>query len=101
MDRFPGESWNHYNGRLVEANRAQRRLDLQAARIEAERTGKQPFDSASFRQAYHSVRPYPPDCEEMEAEYYLDYRSVRNLDEFMQALVRAVLYDSSDMRLDP
>ena len=68
MDRFPGESWNHYNGRLVEANRAQRRLDLQAARLEAERTGKQPFDSASFRQAYHSVRPYSPDYEEMEAE---------------------------------
>ena len=101
MERLPGESCNHYHGRLVEAIRAQRRSDLLAARLEAERTGKQPFDCATFGQAYHAVRPYLPDCEEMEAEYYLDYRSVRNLDEFMQALLQADLYDGSDMRLDP
>jgi hypothetical protein len=101
MERLPGESNNQYHTRLVQANRAQQQIDLTAARAEAERTGKQPFDDETFRRAYHKVRPYLPTLEEMEIEYYLDYPRTRNLDEFMQALFQTDLYDGSDMRLDP
>ena len=100
MERLPGESSSDYHTRCYQASRVQRQLDLQNAREEAGRSGKQPFDYQSFLPAYHQIKPYPPTPEDMEMEYYLDYRNVRNLEEFIQALFETDLYDGGDMHLD-
>ena len=100
MERLPGESANEFHHRLCQAIQAQRLLDLKAARAEADQSGKQIFDYESFRQAYQRVRPYRPGSQEMEMEYYLDYRAVQNLDEFVKAIFQTDLYDGGDMHPD-
>lgn len=98
---YPGESDLEFHQRLVAEQRAEQQKRLDQAREEANRTGKEPFDYSRFSRRYREVAATLPGPEAMEAEYYLQYRSTQNLDEFIRAVQQTDLFDGGDMHLDP
>ncbi|MBS2040966.1 hypothetical protein JST97_38625 [bacterium] len=77
----------------------QRRQALAAAKEQADLDGKEPFDDARFRAAYQQAAPYVPEGVELEMEYYLDHRTTRTLEEFIQGVKFRDLWSGGDMHL--
>ena len=100
MAKQPEESDSQYHARLMQIERRQQLHDLHKARIEAQLSGKQPFDYQAFSAGYRKVSPLLPSAEEMEVEYYLVFSRMRNLNEFLEAIWQSGLYDGGDMQLD-
>jgi len=97
----PGESDLEFHRRLCGLYKAQRQDRLRVVRQEAERSGKEKFDFERLRAAYARIKPTLPGREELEEDYYLNYASVRTLEEYVKALEMTDLYDGGDMHLDP